>query len=486
MAEEPTTTIEFPEELKTRAREFWAKAAEVAYTQNYDYAIELFLDGLNFWPEAIEEGHKKLREVALRRQQAGGKKSGFGDGSKYRKGLGKTGKDHMLKAEYFLSKDPANLSHMADMLKGALDANFKETGLWIGNLLFDYNRASDKPAFQTYVFLKDALIKLESFPKALQCCQLALQIKRDPALDDQMRDLSAQSTMQQGKYDQDGDFRDSIKDKDAQDLLHNQKLTIRSSDMQSGVIQAARMEFQADPKVPAKINKLVDALIQSEDADQENEAIEILEKAYQEMEQFRFRQRISEIRIRQLNRMARNLQAQCKKEPHHEGLRQQYHEIRGMVLQEEIEHYRLCVENYPTDMKMRFEYGRRLMTAKRYDEAIPMFQEARSDPRYKIAALDMIGQCFFFKEWYPDAIETFTQALEGLDVGQDTQSKELRYHLGRAYEADGKVEDALGCYRKVAQIDFNYLDVRTRVDALRKQQDPPARGTGEPPPAGKG
>ena len=80
----------FAPELLDRARDFFRRGSEVAYALNFDYAIELYLDGLNFWPEALEEGHMKLREIALRRQAAGGKKSGFGDNSKYKKGTGKT------------------------------------------------------------------------------------------------------------------------------------------------------------------------------------------------------------------------------------------------------------------------------------------------------------------------------------------------------------------------------------------------------------
>ena len=78
----PTTTeMEFPEELIARGREFFHKGSEVAYALNYDYAIELFLDGISFWPDALEEGHKPLRDIALRRQAAGGKKSGSEEGN---------------------------------------------------------------------------------------------------------------------------------------------------------------------------------------------------------------------------------------------------------------------------------------------------------------------------------------------------------------------------------------------------------------------
>jgi tetratricopeptide (TPR) repeat protein len=141
-----------------------------------------------------------------------------------------------------------------------------------------------------------------------------------------------------------------------------------------------------------------------------------------------------------------------------------------MLLQEELEHSRLCVENYPTDMRMKYEYGKRLVRARRYEDAIPMFQEARTDPRYRIVALNSIGQCFFHKEWYTDAVEMFQQALELVETGDDAQIKELRYNLGRAYEADGNVEEALANFRRVAQVDYNYLDVKNRVDTLRKRQ----------------
>ncbi len=74
------------------------------------------------------------------------------------------------------------------------------------------------------------------------------------------------------------------------------------------------------------------------------------------------------------------------------------------------------------------------------------------------------------KEWYADAAETFLQALELVDNKEGVLGKELRYNLGCAYEADGDLEEALSCFRKVAQIDFNYKDVKKRVDAMRKRQ----------------
>jgi tetratricopeptide (TPR) repeat protein len=104
---------------------------------------------------------------------------------------------------------------------------------------------------------------------------------------------------------------------------------------------------------------------------------------------------------------------------------------------------------------------------KRYDEAIPLFQEAQRDPRHKISAMDKIGFCFFMKGWFTDAIDVFTRAIEAYEIKDDAIAKELRYNLARAYQGQGETEKALEIYRKIAQLDFAYKDIRQQIDKLR-------------------
>jgi tetratricopeptide (TPR) repeat protein len=139
-----------------------------------------------------------------------------------------------------------------------------------------------------------------------------------------------------------------------------------------------------------------------------------------------------------------------------------------------LEHYRLCVENYPTDLQFKYEYGARLARNRQYDEAIPLFQEAQKDPRRKIAAMDKIGFCFFMKGWYADAIDIFTQAIDAYEIKDDGVAKDLRYNLARSYEQQGDTDKALEIYRKIAQLDFGYKDVRQRVDRLRGEGGEPS------------
>ena len=111
------------------------------------------------------------------------------------------------------------------------------------------------------------------------------------------------------------------------------------------------------------------------------------------------------------------------------------------------------------------------MRNNRYNEAIPLFQEAQKDPRRKISSMDKVGYCFFMKGWYADAIDVFTQAIEAYEIKDDAVAKELRYNLARAYEEQGEKERALEIYRKIAQLDFCYKDVGERVDKLRAGSD---------------
>lgn len=461
---------ECPEELKNRAQEFFRQASEVAYTLNYDYAIELFLDGLSFWPDTVDYGHKPLRDIALRRQAAGGKKSSFTDSSHFRKLSGKDPKEAMLKAEYLAAKEPANLQHLQDMTKNALTAGCLKSAFWMANVLFELNLQQPKPSFHAYLLLRDIFVQLETFPRALQACQMAAQLKpADIALQETLRDLAAQATMQKGRYDSGEDFRESIKDRDVQQRLHDQELLITSQRTSEQLIADARKEVQDAPNEPGKINKLVELLIKTEQEDLEDEAVEVLNAAFKRTSQFRFKQRAGQIRIKQLRRQIRMLQELLKAEPADRDVARQVADLQQQLQNTEIDHYQACIRNYPTDLGLKYEYARRLVAAARYDDAIPLFQEARNDPRHRLGAMSGIGQCFFFKQWYADAIETFQQALEVCPSNEDNTAKDLRYSLGRAYEGADQHEEALKCFRKIAQIDFNYRDVRERVDALREK-----------------
>ena len=449
---------------KTRA--FFEKARKVAETKNFDYAIDMYLEGLRYTPEAIEEGHLPLCELALQRQRRGGKKPTMMERMKRLRG--KTPLEQMLNAEYLFAKDPNHLPYAEAMLKAAVAGGYKKTADWIANLIFQTNNAAEKPSLHTYILLKDSYAALGEFDKAVAACQRAVRLKpHDGQLAEEYKNLSAELTMARGKYDGEGDFRKSIKDREEQEKLQAQASVVKTEDYRLEAVEDARRKIAQNPDLPVNIFNLAEALSDLENDEAENDAISLLENTYKSKNDFSFMQRAGLLRIKQLKRKRREAKAALEAKSDDTQAKTTLEELSAQLNSTELEHYRLCMENYPTDLHAKYEYGVRLVRNKQYNEAIPLFQEAQRDPRRKIAAMNQIGYCFFMKGWLADAIDVFTKAIDSHEIKDDSVGKELRYNLARAYEEQGDTQKALEIYRKIAQLDFAFKDVSQRVDKLR-------------------
>jgi tetratricopeptide (TPR) repeat protein len=443
-----------------KAHTFFLRAKEIAEKGNYDYAINMYIEGLRLDPDNLTEGHLRLRELALLRQSRKGKKPTMVE--KVRYGRGKELLEQMLNAEFLLAKDPDHLPYLQAMLKAAYTGGYTKTTQWLSDLLFVAVNAADHPSVNAYVLLKDAYESIGQYEKAIVACRKAAELKpSDGDLDDEFKRLSAELTLSKGKYDQEGDFRKSIKDSDAQRILHASDGVIKSDDYRATLLNDARKQHAQNPTHPQNIFNLANALAQAETDEAENEAMELLEDAFASTMDFSFKQRASEIKINQLKRHVRaSRKAGQSKE--------QTEKLAGQLNQAQLEHWRRMIENYPTNIQAKYEYADKLLANGKYDEAIPLFQEAQKDPRRKTLAMGKIGVCFFLKGWVSDAMEVFQRAIELHELKDDAVGKDLQYNLGLCYEKQGDTDQAIEIYRKIAQTDFGYRDVSKRVDKLRK------------------
>ena len=453
-----------------KARSFFERARQFAERKNLDYAIDMYLDGLKHAPDALEEGHLPLCELGLKRQGDGGKKASMMEKMKRRGG--KTPLERMLNAEYLFAKDPAHLPYAEEMLRATVAGGYNKTAGWLANLIFQTNNAAAKPSALTYVLLKDVYRELGQFDKALVACQRASALRPDDSdLADEFKNLSAELTMARGQYDKGGDFRSSIKDREEQEKQQAQAGVVKTIDYRVKAIEDARRRLASNPEIPKNMFDLADALSDMETKDAENEAIELLEKAYKARDDFSFRRRAGQLRMKQIRRRIRQAKSIIEADPSNEKAKTVLGQLTAFLDKIELEHYRLCMKNYPTDLKTKYEYGVRLVRSKRYDEAIPLFQEAQKDPRRKIGSMNQIGVCFFMKGWFADAIDVLNRAIEAYKLKDDATGKELRYNLARAHEEKGDTEKSLEIYRRIAQTDFSYKDVSGRVDKLRGSQN---------------
>jgi len=442
---------------KGKGKAFFDRADQVAETGNWDFAIEMYIEGIKREPENIERGHQPLREVALRRKAAGGKGPGMMESLKRR--VGKDALANLTNAEYLLAKDPGSVAHMEQALKAAKAMKAPELIQWIGNILLESQRQAEKPNKRILVQLTQAYNDIEKYASAIQACELAIQSNPDDAtLHEALRELGAKYTIQQGQYDQEGDFTRSVKDLEKQKELIQKDALAQSHEYLIQQIDHTRKEYEESPTVPGKINAFVDALLKVEDETYENEAIDVLNKGYRDTKAYQLKMRVGDIKIRQMTRRYRKLVDAGDKAAAAKHRQEQ--------LQFELQEFTERAENYPTDLSIKYEMGRRLLIAGKLDEAIASLQQAQRDPRRHITAMGYLGQAFARKGWHQEAAETFARALE--QEMSDERAKDIRYHLGDALESLGKLKEAQEQFSQVAQMDYNYKNVRQRVEKIRE------------------
>jgi len=152
-----------------------------------------------------------------------------------------------------------------------------------------------------------------------------------------------------------------------------------------------------NPNLAANVFELADTLSDLADDQDENEAIALLENKYKATSDFSYQQRAGVLRMKQLRRRSRKPRTPSSRIRQRSGPKAASEQLSAELDAWSWNTTRLCVENYPTDLSVKLRIRASLLKNGRYNEAIPLFQEAQRDPRRKIAAMNQVGYCFFIK-----------------------------------------------------------------------------------------
>ncbi|MCL2330062.1 MAG: tetratricopeptide repeat protein [Phycisphaerae bacterium] len=453
-----------------KANECFRRAQDLVNMKNFDYAIELYISGLEHWPEAIDEGHKPCRAASLFRGKV---KLPFGSSMKWSTS-GKDAKKAMLNAETLLSKEPQNIAYMEALFKNAEKAGYVATAMWIGEIYADAAVREAKPVdrlktlHEVYGRISDRAkdsdprLAITAMERALDAITKLRNLKpTDGVVANTLRDTAGKLTILKGNYSKAESFRESVHDTEGQKEIYDKDRLIQADERVDELIAVAQTRYEANPTDQRFINDLVDLLCRRENEADEKRAIKVLLDTHKATTDYRYKSRAYDIRIKQNRRAIRALRDGSNEEKLKAAEKE--------ALQFELQVFRDRIKNYPTDMRLRYEYGRRLFEAGNYDEAIPYLQDARADRKVRYHCSLYVGRCFYKKNYYAQAIDTFREALGTYEMPDDDLGKQLNYWLGRSLEADSRTEEALKIYGQLIQWDYNYRkgDVRERIDALR-------------------
>ncbi|MBL8879992.1 MAG: hypothetical protein JNG88_12805 [Phycisphaerales bacterium] len=465
---------------KSAGRQWFKKGNDCRQKREYDYAIECYLSGLNYWPDAVEEGLMPLRSLALQRAQAGGKKPSMMDSMK-RSMTAKDGKQAFLNAVWLLSWSPKDYSYAEGLLKNAAKLNLFDVVKFAAPAVLEIIK-EPKPSASKFRSFRELLVEVATraehmgqnthvvwfYETAVGAVEwLRARMPNDEELRQAQRDLSSRLTIMRGKYAENQNFRESIQDAGQQKLLHDADRVKQGEQTLDALIAAARKEAEANPTVAGKINALVDALLKRERPEEENEAIAILMKSYLSQNNYSFKSRADDIRLRQLTRRTRETLEHARSTGADHD-KQQARLTAMEQLEFELNMYKERCDNYPTDLRLKFKYGQTLFKARRYDDAIPILQQAQADPRSRVRCELLIGRCFLEKGAPRQAVEVLKDALASHEASGDDLHKELLWHHGQALEAAGASAEASAAYNKLLRLDYTYADgeVRRRMEAL--------------------
>lgn len=462
-----------------KAERFFEHAATYAESGRYDGAIEMYVTGFRHVPDDMKR-HEALLEVAKRRKVSGGKPAGYAE--RKLKGFGDDPIDRMAHAEKIWAMDFTNpelaqavVDAAAEAAKQNEEMDLEEVVFWMAQMAMDYNLSSAKPSAKLLLRTRDGFSAAGRFDKAVEAHRRAIGLwPGNDKLIDELKDLEAQ------KYTMDrSDAKSSLENlKDAERQAEIQAEVSGGGQGAGALIEKRREAVEADPQDTEALNKLVEALLKAGEPEHQKEAIRRLAAAAEATGQFRFRAKAGDIRMKQLAAATRELARKVREDPGDAGAKARYEKANKQRLEFELKEYQTRVKQYPTDLRLKYEFGKRLLLAGLHDEAIGALQASAADPRSRSASHLLLGRAFLAKGWTGEAVETLGRGLGQHAVPDDAVGKDLKYELMAAHQKlaeEGQdpaenLEKAKEYASGLLQSDIGYRDIRDRVEAIREAQ----------------
>lgn len=459
-----------------KAAKFFDHARTAHESTNYEYAMQMWLRGLNQDPRAMAGLEGFFGSAAAFLNEKNGKKASSRDTEKALDDARPDLKKYLLSLLEWGLK-PTEAAYAVRAAELAANLKLEEPTFWIAQRAMKFVLASPKPRKDHLLKLRDAYMAAGKFDLALNAAEQALKLDpTDGPLAASIRSLAAQATMSRGGYDQAGQaggFRANIRDSSKQRQLEEADRIVKTEDTVERLLATAKADHEARPDDLSALNVYIKRLLERGQPQDEETAHELLMKAFAASKQFRFRQTAGEIRVRQAKRRLTTLREAVEANPDDTIAQSILQTEAKTVVELEMQELKLRIEAYPTDLKLKHELGKRHFALEQFEEAIACFQEAQHDPSVRPAALNGLGQAFFRTGWMDEAIEIFRKALENLELSDDA-AMELRYYLLCALQSKAEngrdraaAEEAEKLASAIAIRQISYRDVRARREAIK-------------------
>lgn len=374
---------------------------------------------------------------------------------------------------------PSETTNWVKAAETGLKLGVRDPACWIAERGLRAASADRKPKKDHLVTLMEVLQSVEKFDLAVRAGEAAVRLDpTDGKLAQRVKNISAESTMTKGGYDQTGEaggFRKNIRDASAQQRLEEEDRLVKTEDVMERLITTTRAEYEAAPGDRAIVRRYLDRLLERGRPEDEKAAFEVATRAYNETKEFAFKQRANSIKLRAARRKLEKLRLAAETPGADETSRQQYDAFKRQLDDAEMQDLEERAVNYPSDLSIQFELGKKYFETGRWEDAIAKFQLSKNDPKQRARVLNYLGLSFQQIGWHDEAIETLRQAIDAHPNATDETGMTLRYGLmlsltARAADQSdlANAEEAYKIASSIAIQNISYKDIRARREELKQ------------------
>lgn len=460
-----------------KASKFFQHAKAVHDSTNYEYAVTLWLQGLR-WDPSDMHGLESFFDSAQNFMASGKAKGPTKD--QLRNFGGKSAVDRYLVSLLQWGTRPADWQSGLKAMEAAnkIETDMGEPIHWIGEKVLAIAANDQKKAKKDhFVTLMRLFRDAGSFNKAVQAGELGIrQDPTDSKLVAEVKNMSAEATMSAGGYDNraEGGFRKNIRDDQKQRELTEDDAVVKTEETLARVIEREMQRVKENPTDQNAIGKLARVLRERGRPEDEKLAYKVLMAGYEQTNNYKFKMEAGDINMRVARRKVRQITDAAEANPGDAELQAKSQAATKKLLQLEIEEYTERVKNYPTDLNMKFELGKRQYLLGNHEDAVRHFQLAKNAAGISGQARYYLAQCFLKLDFFREAEDTFREAIASRQSDSDDMSLQLRYGLmdvleqrARAEEDVDAAKEAMSLAGQIAMQRFDYKDITDRRKNLQ-------------------
>lgn len=449
-----------PPAVRARLQKFFQYGTEKSATGNFDYAAEMYQNAV------VGDPSNPIYVKALLNNLS----------KKYNNNKTGAAMAKLKTATAKLSlKNSARQKKWDDVLKTGLEALLIQP--WDNTILFALANACEEQDFEEaqIEYLRQALDanpddpeanrqlgraydQVAQYNEALECFKRVL--KDDPKDEEAMRamsNLAVKRTMKVGGYE----GADSTRD------VRKNKFGATAHDDEEADLTPIEKLLRAIKKEPSEKNNYIelnDLYMKDEHFDK---AAAIMKKALEAIgtgdPMLTERYEDAELRLARQHMTIAEQKAKSERTPESIDM---YNRMRVELNNKEMEIYGKRCDRYPTNLGFKYELAIRLQRAGKYQEAIKLFQEAKSDSKRKGTVFLALGDCFYNLKQYRLALQHYELAIGEISERDPDAYKGAIYKAARIAEHLKEWESAQKHYNLLASSDFGYKDVAERLDKI--------------------